>query len=300
MSDVRPERSQMFAALDCWIDAVQTFRSTRALANRVAAGDKGWSAWAKGYLLSPDDERRHVILARHGDFFSRNALIMHSMRCVAYEAQRYCHGNVDRQDLIQEGIFGVCRAIERFDIARNVRFTTYSKWWIRDAIQRAVARSRNASAVADASVGSIGLRQHADRRRLEQTYDAPATSADGSAWIEFDGQRAAVFDDASGELGYLPRYTLTRNERVSQETPEELFAEQQNLRLLRHSLTQLDDRERRVLTDRFGLGGSREHTLNEVAHELGMTCEGVRKLQLAALRKLRVLLARTGAEGIRQ
>lgn len=266
MATVQLQFIDLLSGLDAWTDNARFFDPCQALRRRPAQ-----SARAKAQLPGTAEakpsaaarlesearqELRHLLLARHGDRFSRNALILDSMKMLHFEARRLMNCGIDEADLIQEGIFGVLRAIETFDIGRKLRFSTYAKWWVRNAMQTLAQRQ--------ARTGRAAL--PSDSSAVMSTANAAVDAPD-----LHDG------DDAGPE---------------HRDTPESRLAQAQKTQLLRDAMAQLDDTGKRVLCARFGLDGADEKTLEELAGELGLSAEGVRRIQGRALKQVKRCLAR--------
>lgn len=266
MATIQLQFIDLLSGLDAWADNARFFDLFQAFGRRPSMpapakaqfhgnADAGVPPSVAVRLASEArQELRYLLLARHGDRFSRNALILGSMKMLRFEARRLIHCGVDEADLIQEGIFGVLRAIETFDIGRKLRFSTYAKWWVRDAMQALAQR-------------------HARTGRADMSAERPAAMAPADPAVDMP----EPCDDA--DPGH-------------RDTPESRLAHAQKAQLLRDAMSQLDDTGKRVLCARFGLDGADEKTLEELARELGLSAEGVRRIQGRALKQVKRCLAR--------
>lgn len=242
-------------------------------------------------LLSAGEELRLARLAQAGDAGARDHIIRANLRLVVSIAKKYRHSGVDINDLIQEGNIGLLIAIDKFNPALGHRFTTYATWWVRQAITRSIAdkarlirlpvhlaeriasvRRVQASAGEHApSVADIALALGLDERQVEIALANIATP------ISLD----EPLDDEPG-ASELVEVVPDPIESVEQQACARLLAED-----LAAALAQLGERERVVLTLRYGLDGGKPRTLEVVGREFGITRERARQIEAEALRKLR-------------
>jgi len=239
-------------------------------------------------LLTAAEERALAYRCERGDLAAKDRMIEANLRLVVHIAKRYQREDspLTLPDLVQEGTFGLVRAVEKFDPRTGYRFSTYATIWIRQAIGRAVAEK---SRVIRVPV-SVDQRMRAlDKLTAEfGRVPEPEEAAARLDWTvdEVHAVRAArhvtvslnqpVSDDAT-ELGTL----------IAAESPplEDALDGDAISSLLRH----LDPRERRVIQIRFGLDGDDPETQTGTARRLGLRRTEVRRLEEYALRKLRLV-----------
>jgi RNA polymerase primary sigma factor len=243
-------------------------------------------------LLSRDEE---VALARRieqGDLAAKERLINSNLRLVVSLARRYQGNELPLLDLIQEGIFGLIRASEKFDWRKGFKFSTYATFWVRQAIERGLA---NTSRTIRIPV-HIGQRQRrlaraerdlASRLGREPT-DAELTRETGITAEEMEEMRdmaraitsldRPVGEEGDTDLGAL----LPSEERL----PEEEVDVALTRAGIRQALEQLPEREREVVRLRYGIDTDTPATLRETGERIGVSPESVRKLERNALQHL--------------
>ena len=243
-------------------------------------------------LLTAAEEVQLARRIEKGDTEAKNRMIESNLRLVVANAKRYRGLGLPFLDLIQEGIIGLIRAVEKFDHRRGFKFSTYATWWIRQAMQRALQQQSRTIRIP-VHVGQELSRVRAAERRLstelgrEPTAEEVASSV-GISIDQLEELRAAeripvslearVGTDGETELGaLLPQDGPSPFDEVQVELAETS---------IRKALERLDARGRQVIELRFGLDGSEPLALREVARRMGLSAEGVRKLERRALRTL--------------
>ena len=221
----------------------------------------------------------------------KERLVVGNLRLVVLFARKYLGRGVPLLDLVQEGNLGLMRAADKFDHRRGFRFSTYASWWIKQALQRALLDRtlRLPVHVADdrrriGKVRGAFLTQH----RREPTADEIAALS-GLARERVENiltlpSQPASLDTPMGEDGDATLADLVPGDSEAPDAAVSLRALGSHLGTLMEALS---PREQQVLQMRFGLGGAREHTLEEVGRALTLTRERIRQIERAALEKLR-------------
>ena len=250
-------------------------------------------------LLTQQQEIELAEKIEKGDTAAREQMINANLRLVVTIARDYTNLGVPLLDLISEGNIGLTKAVERFEPAKGAKLSTYAMWWIKQSIKRALANQsktiRLPVHLADkvAKVRRVSL-QMSDELGREPTddelgeeigIDSDKISRLKSVGIRPASLDAPITDDDSTEFGEV----IGDNEA---QTPFELLRDKNLLGEVDGLLEVLDPREKKIISQRFGLDGGKPKTLEDVGKDFGITRERIRQLQKAALAKLRRALTK--------
>ncbi|HEX2177628.1 MAG TPA: sigma-70 family RNA polymerase sigma factor [Nocardioidaceae bacterium] len=261
-----------------------------ALAQAIEAGLFARAALETGSSPADHDDLRTLVALGEE---ARQSLIRANLRLVVSMAKRYLGQGLSMLDLVQEGNLGLMRAVERFDHELGFKFSTYGVWWIKQSITRAIADQGRTIRMPVHVAGDV-YRAGRQQRLLSQQLGRLPTVAEVAADLNVSTQRAqdllgwatepTSLDIAVGDGdGVLADLVSDADGNLALERVVEGFVHAD----LAAALAKLTERERALLTLRFGLRDTRPHTLQELAAHFGVSRERVRQLQTRAMAKLR-------------
>ena len=251
-------------------------------------------------LLTAREEIELATRIRKGDLKAKRQMTLSNLRLVINIAKRYSHLGVPLLDLIEEGNLGLMKGVTKYNPTKGYRFSTYGAWWIRQYITRAIANQGKTVRIPVYMTELLSkfkrtteeLSQKLGRRptvtELAKRMRLPVERIERLQELVTSSQTTSL-ETPVGEEGETEMIDLLQDETMP--SPQENIT-----RFLQHEriaalLLKMNERERRVLTLRYGLDDGISRTLGETAKFFSITRERVRQIEVVALRKLRVLLA---------
>ncbi len=245
-------------------------------------------------LLTAEEEQALAARIAEGDETAKQKLTEANLRLVVSIAKRYVGRGMQFLDLIQEGNMGLLKAVDKFELDKGCKFSTYATWWIRQAITRAIADQARTIRVPVHMVETINRVVKTSRQLLQELGREPTTeeiaqkldmSASRVAEIMKISQDPVSLETPIGEEddSHLGDFIADNDKQEPQEAATQSLLKEQ----LAEVMESLTERECKVLSLRFGLEDGRPRTLEEVGREFNVTRERIRQIEAKALRKMR-------------
>jgi RNA polymerase primary sigma factor len=285
------------AALDTYLREARKVellnpREELQLMRVIRAGEAASRELASGCVVNVDELLRLVLDGNR----SRKRFIEANLRLVVSMAKvTYDRGDLSLEDLIQEGNFGLLRAVDRFDHTRGLRFSTYATWWIWAKIQRAIGDTGQLVRLPVYLRTKIAQVKKTEIALTRENKGHPPTTAQvaeqlgvTAEFVRFlrDLGKPSISLDHELENG---RGTLVDALPASHDepSPHSTVSDRQLLACVNQAVEKLDERQRRVMRMRFGMEDGEAHTLEQIGVELGITRERARQLQNMAIEKIK-------------
>jgi len=245
-------------------------------------------------LLTPQQEVELAGKIEKGDAAARERMINANLRLVVTIARDYANLGLPLLDLISEGNIGLTKAVERFDPNKGAKLSTYAMWWIKQSIKRALANQSKtirvpvhlADKIAKVRRVSIQMSEELGREPTdEELSEEIGIDSDKVARLKSVGIRPASLDAPIADNDSTEFAEVIGDDEA--QTPFELLRDKNLLGEVDGLLEVLDSREKKIISQRFGLDGGEPKTLEDVGKDFGITRERIRQLQNIALAKLR-------------
>lgn len=255
-------------------------------------------------LLTPEQEVHLAKRVQEGDPDAKRQLIESNLRLVVSIAKKYNARGIPLADLIQEGNLGLIRAVEKFDWRKGFRFSTYATWWIRRAIARAIINQGRTIRIP-VYVAELINKVVKAGSRLQQELQREPTEEEIAEEVNLSVERVREMMRVAAEpmsletpVGEKDNSTIGDFIKSSDmPTPGDVTWQLIRREELDGILQRLTQRERDVVRLRFGLDDGKTRTLEEVGHDLKVTRERVRQIELRAMKKLKHIGQQLSIEG---
>ncbi len=256
--------------------------------------DKYLADIAKEALLTTDEEVELAQRIKQGDQVALDKLVRANLRFVVSVAKQYQNQGLSLQDLINEGNLGLVKAAQRFDETRGFKFISYAVWWIRQSILQAVAEQARIIRLPMNQVGALAkvkktvslLEQKLERRpTVKEVADELGMPDDKVDQLLNLNSRAVSTDaplDDEDDTSFLDVYVAEDSVQTDSAVEQESTS-----KAIRNSLDRLNEKERTIIYMYFGLGTSREYSLEEIAMKLNISRERTRQIRDRALKRLK-------------
>ncbi|MDQ3866618.1 MAG: sigma-70 family RNA polymerase sigma factor [Actinomycetota bacterium] len=243
-------------------------------------------------LLTAAEEVELSKRIERGDMAAKRQMIESNLRLVVSIAKNYRNQGLPFLDLIQEGMFGLIRAVEKFEWRRGLKFSTYATWWIRQAVARAIADKARTIRVPVHVVERMQKMQRAERYlwtqlarepSLEEIAEEAGLPLQQAIEVRGAARASTSLDQPIGEQDDAVFGDLVAGEDP---LPDEVTEHRLQKEALDRALESLPERDRQVLELRYGLRGEEPHTLEHIGRRLGLTRERVRQIEVESLGRL--------------
>jgi RNA polymerase primary sigma factor len=255
-------------------------------------------------ILSADEERELITKAKAGDEEAFRSIIVANQRLVVREALKYYFKGDNFLDLINEGNKGLIEALKKFDLNRENRFFTYALWWVRSEIRRYLSKNQNIISLPDIFYNdylnfkkayfklSKKLKRHPSEKELAEELQIPEKKVKVMLAVpdEIISLDKGISDDNSSSLtSFLPDDSAI--------DPQDILIGSSVRDLVNKDIQKLTAREAEIIRLRFGFQGEEPRKLREIAKQLSMSPEGIRRIEIKALAKLKNQLSKQGIYG---
>jgi RNA polymerase primary sigma factor len=245
-------------------------------------------------LLNAESEKVLARKVEQGDKAARNLMIESNLRLVVKIAKRYINRGLPFLDLIEEGNLGLIKAVERFSLAKECRFSTYATWWIRQSIERSLVNQSRTIRLPVHVSDDISRMLRTVRSLSQELHREPGVDEIAMAMKSKPQyvrrlmtllRRTCSIETPIGDSNdYFLSDTIEDNSLVS---PSQLLENVNCYEMISQHFDQLSENEQKILTLRFGLNDNEPQTLDTIGYQFGVTRERIRQIEAKALERLR-------------
>ncbi|HJV67370.1 MAG TPA: sigma-70 family RNA polymerase sigma factor [Geomonas sp.] len=251
----------------------------------------------KTKLLSADEEKELAARIYKGDQAARERMIVSNLRLVVKIAKRYMNRGLPFLDLIEEGNLGLIKAVERFKLSKECRFSTYATWWIRQSIERALVNQSRTIRLPVHISDDINRMMRVTRELVQRMNREPSVKEVADA-LEVDVSHVRKLMVLLKKTYSIERplgdnndyFLIDTIEDTSTISPAALLEDLNKYELVSQWFDTLSEGEKKILTLRFGLEDGEPQTLDTIGRDFGVTRERIRQIEAKALEKLRALM----------
>jgi RNA polymerase primary sigma factor len=256
-------------------------------------------------ILTPEEEKELIIKAKSGDEEAFKKIIIANQKLVVKEALKYYFKEDNFLDLVNEGNKGLIEALKRFDPTRENRFYTYALWWVRSEIRRYLSKNQKIISFPDIFYNSY-LNFKKEYFKMQKQLKRKPTEEEIAEHLDIPTKKVKVLLSVPDEIVSLDKSmdndhstnlsTLLPDKSLSD--PQEIMIGISTRKLIQEDVAELTEKEAEVIKMRYGFGERDAMKLREIAKKLDMSPEGVRRIELKALKKLRNKLMQQGIYGV--
>ena len=249
----------------------------------------------QSYILTPNEEKEFLKQIKLGNSQAKDFFIERNLKLVVKISKKYLGCGLNWEELIQEGTIGLIEAIDKFDIEKNVKFSTYATWWIRQRIQRAI--EDYARIIRLSSNRLIQIKKY---KKLKETIE---NSSDTNLTIEllcktfnieymsalklyYMEKDVLYFEDILNNEELINKYKL--NDLCNNKTPNDVYKEKELKESVNNLLNNvnLTDLELQIIKLKYGFDGKEPLTINEISKKLDYTVTWISQLEISAMKKI--------------
>ncbi|MCP5049001.1 MAG: sigma-70 family RNA polymerase sigma factor [bacterium] len=256
-------------------------------------------------ILTPEEERDLIGKAKDGDEDAFQKIIIANQKLVVKEALKYYFKEDNFLDLVNEGNKGLIEALKRFDMARENRFYTYALWWVRSEIRRYLSKNQKIISFPDIFYNNY-LNFKKEYFRMSKDLKRRPTEEEIAKELGIPLKKVKVLLSVPDEIVSLDKGTNDgHSANLATLLPDKESSDPQDVliglsirNLVREDVKELTEKEAEVINLRYGFQDQEPLKLREIAKKLEMSPEGIRRIELKALKKLKSKLMQQGVYGV--